>query len=213
MTTPPDEVIREVYLRESSSQTPPRYTLNENFDTNLSKWFSPDVFAPATISASMAHLHDAGLQALFYNYNSANMWQNYTTRARIKGTCDTNFEGFGICSYANKDSLDGYMVMFFQYINWFILYAAVHASPVLIVEGSLADFGITLEADTWFETGLNIRTENGESGPENHLIVDVGDVEIANAYAPADYFFTRGAPGIVKTDGSEMDCDWIEVPS
>lgn len=212
MTTPP-EVIREVDLKKSMSTRPPRYTLNEDFNGNLNKWFSPPLFAPATISNSMAHLHDEGLQALIYNHNSANMWQNYTTRVRIKGTCDSNFESFGILNYANKDTLDGYMVLFHTFINYFILYSVVEASPTPIAQGSLTDFGITISTDTWFEASLDVRLEDGEEGPRNHLIVAVGNIEIANIYAPAEYFFTRGAPGIAKTDGCVMDCDWIEVPS
>jgi hypothetical protein len=38
-------------------------------------------------------------------------------------------------------------------------------------------------------------------------------VAIIDTYAPADYFFTRGAPGLLKNALAGMDCSYIEVPT
>lgn len=211
MTTP-DEAIREIDLK--ASQRTPRITFRDDFDSNLSKWYVPPIFPIPTISDSMVHLDTVDrVQAIIAKIAGARNWSNYTTRARLRGAnLELYSQGFGFGTYANKDTLDGYLLQFRH--AWFDVIAVVLGVGHLIHSDQYENFGLpVLENNVWFEASIKVQLEETETGPKNCITVVMNNVTIFNDYAPTDYFFTSGAPGIVKQVDTTVDCDWIEVPS
>jgi hypothetical protein len=111
-------------------------------DGEFSKWFVPPGLPDPIVEGGLCELHESGIQGILFNDGGSGLWTEYTTKARIRGTNDPSYSGFGIAAYGDVATINGYASLVDLNTGYSNLVSLTFGSGSPIESVLLADKGI-----------------------------------------------------------------------
>lgn len=177
---------------------------------DLSQWYVPDPLQTAgavlpTVEGGVAKFDEAGTHAMLVNTDGAEDWEDRALYARMKGTDDTNFKGFGIVGMVDVDTGNGYGCHLDLELNAVVL--DVYNAWVSTGYDTFyfSSIGMQLLQNVWY----GLRMQISQEGTGLRMKVYVDGQEYLNDLRAAPVV-TQGVPGIGK-DCLTAECSDFEV--